>query len=124
VEPVFGLAGPALLLALAGYGLFVRARSGPDSGTAGLRLARAGAVALALTLALNLAWAWNAYAATGRLGGIHARYYLPLLPCLGLAAAAGLDRFRSPTWPAALLAALLLLADAGVLVRGLALFPG
>lgn len=121
VEPLSGLAGPALLLALAGCGLLARAR--PDAGGAGLRLARAGAVAAALTLALNLLFAWNAYGATGRLGGVHARYYLPLLPCLGLAAAAGLGRLRSSARPAALLAALLLLADAGVLVRALALFP-
>ncbi len=123
VDPAFGLAGPALLLLLAAYGLFARARPGPDGDAAGLRLARVAAFAAGATLALNLAWAWNAYGATGRLGGIHARYYLPLLPCLGLAAAAGLERLRSPAWPAAVLAALLLLADAGVLVRALALFP-
>jgi hypothetical protein len=122
VEPVFGLAGPALLLVLATYGLLARARPAPAPDAAGLRLARAGALAVALTLVLNLAWAWNAYTETGRLGGIHARYYLPLLPCLGLAAAVGLGRLRSPAWPAALLAALLLLADAVVLVRGLSLF--
>jgi hypothetical protein len=123
VDPVFGLAGPALLLALAAYGLRARARPGTDGDAAGLRLARAATFAAGATLVLNLAWAWNAYGQTGRLGGIHARYYLPLLPCLGLAAAAGLERLRSSAWPAALLAALLLLADAGVLARALALFP-
>jgi hypothetical protein len=124
VDPAFGLAGPAFLLLLAAYGLLARAHAGPDGDAAGLRLARAAAFAAAVTLALNLAWAWNAYEATGRLGGVHARYYLPLLPCLGLAASAGLERLRSPAWPAALLAALLLLADVGVMARGLSLFRG
>ncbi len=115
------LAGPALLLALAAFGLVAPGRSGPEDDQAGRTLARIGAGAVAATLLLNLLWSWAGYRGTGRIGGIHARYYLPLLPCLGLAAAAAFRRLRFATLPAALLAALLLLADLGVTVRYLAL---
>lgn len=77
-----------------------------------------------MTLLLNLVWAYAGYCEAGRVGGIHARYYLPLLPCLGLAAAAGVRRLAVGPWLAGLLTALLVLLDASVTVRYLALFPG
>jgi len=118
VGPSLTLAGPALLLALAAAGLLVRSRAGTRDDD--LRLARAGAVAFAVTLAANLAWAWRGYLEAGRLGGTHARYFLPLLPCLALAAARGLERLPAPRWAAAALVALLLLFDATVTARALA----
>lgn len=114
------LAGPALLLALAAAGLLVRSRPGARDDS--LCLVRAGAVAFAVTLAANLAWAWRGYLDAGRLGGTHARYYLPLLPCLALAAARGLERLPARTWAAAALVALLVLFDASVTSRALAAF--
>jgi len=123
IGPAWTLAGPALLLALATIGLFAFARPGPDDDRAGQTLARIGAGAVAMTLLLNLVWAYAGYYEAGRVGGIHARYYLPLLPCLGLAAAAGVRRLATGPWLAVLLTALLVLADASVTVRYLALFP-
>lgn len=124
VGPVWRLAGPVLLLALALVGLLAPARPGPDGDRAGLTLARIGAGAVVATLLLNLVWAYAGYCEAGRVGGIHARYYLPLLPCLGLAAAAGARRLTAGPWLAVLLAALLVFTDLGVTFRTLALFPG
>lgn len=130
VGPLPTLAGPALAALLAALGLL--RRRGADGGAEAPvdDLVRAGAVALAATLLVNLAWARDGYLATERLGGIHARYYLPLFPILAFAAARGLEHLparglvRVPA--RALLAAavvlLLVLFDAGVTVRYLALF--
>ncbi len=123
VGPAFTLGGPLLLLALAALGLAARERAGAGGDGADRELALVGAGALAVTLLVNLAYAREGYLETGRLGGVHARYYLPLLPCLGVAAATGLRRLAAGPWLAALLAALLLLADVGVTVRYLRLFP-
>ena len=123
IGPAWTLAGPALLLALAAIGLAASARPGPDDDRAGRTLARIGAGAVAMTLLLNLVWAYAGYCEAGHVGGIHARYYLPLLPCLGLAATAGVRRLAAGPWLAVLLTALLVLADASVTLRYLALFP-
>lgn len=123
VGPLPTLAGPALLAALAAFGLAPVRRPVPDADRPARDLARAGAAAAAATLLANLAWAWDAYVTTGHLGGLHARYYLPLLPCLGLAAASGLGRLPARGIAAAALVLLLVLFDAGVTARALALFP-
>jgi hypothetical protein len=124
VGPAFTLGGPLLLLALAAFGLAAREHAGAGGDGVDRKVALAGAGALAVTLAVNLAYAYEGYLETGRLGGVHARYYLPLLPCLGVAAATGVRRLAAGPWLAALLAALLLLADVGVTVRYMRLFPG
>ena len=117
------LAGPALAALLAALGL-LRGRRADGSDDAPLDdLIRAGAVALAATLLVNLAWARDGYVATGRLGGLHARYYLPLLPVLALAAGRGLERVPVRALLAAAVVLLLVLYDAGVTARYLALFP-
>ena len=117
------LAGPALAALLAALGL-LRGRRADGSDDAPLDdLIRAGAVALAATLLVNLAWARDGYVATGRLGGLHARYYLPLLPVLALAGARGLERLPARSLLAAAAVLLLVLYDAGVTARYLALFP-
>jgi hypothetical protein len=120
VGPAWSLAGPALLLLLAAAGLAAPAREEPER--AGRALALVGAGAVLFTLLVNVDHARRAYLATGRLGGMHARYYLSFLPCLGLAAALGLRRLPAKSWLAAALAALLLLADARVTFRYLRLF--
>ena len=122
VGPAWTLGGPALLLALAAIGLFTAGRGDADGDRSGA-LARIGAFAFAMTLVANLAWAYSGYLETGRIGGLHVRYYLPLLPCLGMAAVAGLRRLPASAWLTAVLSALLFLADAGVTVRYLRLFP-
>lgn len=124
VGPAWTLGGPALLLVLAAVGLAASDRDPAGNDRTGRTLARIGSVAFAVTLAVNLVYAHAGYVETGRLGGMHARYYLPLLPCLGVAAVAGIRRIGRATWLAFLLAALLLLADALVTVRYLRLFPG
>ena len=124
VGPVWTLAGPALLLALAALGIFASARLGSEDDRSGRALARIGAGAFAVTLFVNLVYAYAAYSDTGRFGGIHARYYLVLLPCVGLAVAAAFRRLAAGPWLAAALAALLVLADASVTVRTFALFRG
>jgi 4-amino-4-deoxy-L-arabinose transferase-like glycosyltransferase len=123
VGPLTTLAGPALAALLAALGLFRRRGPGDVAESAADDLVRAGAVALAATLLVNLAWARDGYVATGRLGGIHARYYLPLLPVLALAAARGLERVPARALLAAAVVLLLVLFDAGVTARYLALFP-
>lgn len=124
VGPPASLAGPALLAGLALLGLLpAAARPGRD-GSGERALARAGLLALAATFALNLLWARAAYLETGRLGGIHARYYLPLLPCVALAVSLGLERLPARGLLAAALVLLLVLFDAGVATRFLALFAG
>lgn len=123
VGPLPTLAGPALAALLAALGLLRGRRAGGAAEAALDGLLRAGAVALAATLLVNLAWAWDGYVATGRLGGIHARYYLPLLPVLALAAARGLERVPARALLAAAVVLLLVLFDAGVTARYLALFP-
>lgn len=124
VGPVWTLGGPALLLVLAAVGLAASEMDGAGDDPTGRTLARIGSVAFAVTLAVNLVYAHAGYVATGRLGGMHARYYLPLLPCLGVAAVTGVRRIGTGAWFALLLAALLLLADTLVTVRYLRLFPG
>jgi len=124
VGPAWTLGGPALLLALAAIGLAASERDGAPDDRTGRTLARIGSVAFAVTLAVNLVYAHAGYVETGRLGGMHARYYLPLLPCLGVAAVTGVRRIGAGTWLAFVLAALLLLADVLVTVRYLRLFPG
>ncbi len=123
VGPLPTLAGPALAALLAARGLLRRRGAAPGADGPSVDLARAGTFALAATALVNLAWAWDAYVETGRVGGMHARYYLPLLPCLGLAAAHGLGRFPARGLLAAAAVLLLVLFDAGVTARYLALFP-
>ncbi len=131
VGPLPTLAGPALAALLAALGLLRRRRSDGAAEAPLDDLVQAGAVALAGTLLVNLAWARDGYLATERLGGMHARYYLPLFPVLAFAAARGLERIparglarltgRGLVAAAAVL--LLVLFDAGVTARYLALFP-
>ncbi len=123
VGPLPTLAGPALAALLAVVGLLRRKRADGGAEAPLDDLVRAGAVALAATLLVNLAWAWDGYVATGRLGGIHARYYLPFLPVLALAAARGLERLPARALLAAAAVLLLVFFDAGVTARYLALFP-
>jgi hypothetical protein len=123
VGPVWTLGGPALLLALAAIGLVASEGAGAEGDRSSRTLARIGAIAVAVTLVVNLFYSHARYVETGHLGGIHARYYLPLLPCLGTAAAIGLRRVAAGAKLAVLLAALLLLADVGLTLRYLALFP-
>lgn len=123
VGPPFTLAGPAGLLALAAAGLAAPTKDGPDDVRVARTLGRIGAAAFAATLLVNLAWSYDGYAEAGRVGGIHARYYLPLLPCLALAATVGFRRLGARPWLGALLAGLLVLADASVTARFLALLP-
>ena len=123
VGPLPTLAGPALAVLLAAFGLFRRRGADGEADAALDDLVRIGAVALAATLLVNLAWARDGYLATGRLGGIHARYYLPLFPVLALAAARGLGRLRARGLLASAAVLLLVLFDAGVTARILALFP-
>lgn len=123
VGPLPTLAGPALAALLVALGLFRRRGPGDVAESSCDALVRAGAVALAATLLVNLAWAWDGYTAMGRFGGIHARYYLPLLPCLALAATRGLERLPARGLLAAAVVLLLVLFDGGVTARYLALFP-
>ncbi len=122
VGPPVTLAGPVLLLAVAAVGLVAPGRGDVRDERVDRKLARIGAGAFALTLLLNLVWAYAGYAEAGRVGGINARYYLPILPCLALAATTGFRRLAARPWLGALLAALLVLADASVTMRYLALF--
>lgn len=121
VGPAWTLVGPALLLVLAAAGLLGRSGSTPEGLRSARTLARIAAAAFALTLLVNLAWSYAGYAETGRVGGIHARYYLPLLPGLALAATVGFRRLGARPWLGALLSGLLVLADASVTARFLAL---
>lgn len=123
VGPLPTLAGPALAALLAALGLLRRRRADGGAEAPVDDLVRAGAVALAGTLLVNLAWVRDAYVATERLGGIHARYYLPLFPVLGLAAARGLERLPARALLVAAVVILLVFFDAGVTARYLALFP-
>ena len=121
VGPAWTLAGPLLLLALAAWGLLRPARVGPPEDRPARVLALAAALALTATLLLNLVWARAGYLVSGRVSGMHARYYLPLLPYLALAAALGVRRLPARAWIAAALALLLVAADVGVTARFLAL---
>jgi hypothetical protein len=118
VGPPALLVGPALLLGLAAWGLL--APAGPGTDVPGRALALSAALASLAVLLLNFAWSWAGYLETGRLAGLHVRYYLPLLPALALAAAAGVRAAPSRTAVACVLAALLVAADADVTARFLA----
>lgn len=122
IGPAWTLAGPLLLFALAAWGLLQPSQPGFSGDRPGRALALAGAVAVLATLLLNLAWARAGHLASGRVSGIHARYYLPLLPCLALAASLGVRRLPHRNRVAAALALLLVAADVRVTIRFLALF--